>query len=193
MKEKCPYCNEVLETKPTRKTKCPFCKNYIFVREGKLMKKDEADALAEKFKIKYKLEYFGLSETDYNSQKKKLADKFGSEPKYYDVMWSTLNAKTLELMKTRNFQRLSNLYYQMAFFLNEEGKNFFYVLQRSRKVELENTKAKKVKIMSAGGCPSCKKLDGKSFTVKEALDTMPIPNKNCSNIEYNNFCRCMYT
>lgn len=188
----CPYCNEVLETKPTRKTKCPFCNNHIYVKQGKLMKKDEADALAEKSKIKRKLEYFGLLENEYDFQKVKLAKEFGFEPKYFDVMWSTLNAKTLELIKTRNLQRLSSLYYSMAWFLNEEGKDFFHVLKQSSKVELENIKAKEVKIMSVGGCPSCKKLDGEVFTVEEALNKMPIPNKNCSNIEYNNFCRCRY-
>lgn len=194
-KIKCPYCDEVLEKKPSRKVKCPFCKNYIYVKQNKLMKKDEADALDEKHKIKYKMVYFGMSEKDYYFHKNKLAKKRGFEPEYFDIIWDLLNEKTMELANDKNFNELSLLYYKMALFLNEEGKDFSHVLQQSRKTELENMKAmgiKKVEIMSIGGCLSCKELNGKKFTIKEALDTMPIPNKNCLNEKFNNFCRCIY-
>lgn len=195
-KIKCPYCNENLEKRPSRKTKCPFCKKYIYVKSNKLVTEEEAKAIEQKWKIKHELENFGLSEIDYNNHKNKLAKKRGFEPKHFDVIWGLLNKKTLELAKNKDFNSLVSLYYQMALFLNEEGKIFFHVLQQSRKTELVNMKAmdiiKEVEIMSVGGCSSCEELNGKKFTIEEALDKMPIPNKNCSNKNYNNFCRCVY-
>lgn len=197
-KIKCPYCNEILEKKPSRKTKCPFCKKYIYVKSDKLVTEEEAKAIEQKWKFIHELKDLGISEGDYNNQKKSLTIKKGFEPKHVDIIWDLLNKKTMELAKNKDFNGLKMLYYQMALFLNEKGKNFFHVLQQSRKMELESLRImgiKKVIIISSDGCSSCKELNDKILTIKEALKTMPIPNKNCSYKLYNGksgFCRCMY-
>ena len=56
---------------------------------------------------------------------------------------------------------------------------------------------KKVQILSCGnGCENCEKLNGKMYTIDEALNQMPIPNENCGNLfyTYSNypFCRCLW-
>lgn len=51
---------------------------------------------------------------------------------------------------------------------------------------------KRVEISTANDertCLECSELNGKIFTIKEALDQMPIPDK-CSNSEDG--CRCTY-
>jgi len=44
-------------------------------------------------------------------------------------------------------------------------------------------------------CEACKQVDGKILSIKEALKTMPIPIKECTNYPYNenrSFCVCSY-
>lgn len=38
-------------------------------------------------------------------------------------------------------------------------------------------------------------MNGKTYTIEEAIKEMPIPNKNCTFCGYGlkNFCKCMYT
>lgn len=194
-KIKCPYCQNILEKKPSRKTSCPFCKKHIYVKSNKLVTEEEAKAIEQKWKFKHDLEKLKISEQEYNDHKAKLAKKFGFEPIFFDVAWDVLNARTLELARSQRFAELSHLYYEMARFLNEEGKDFFHVLQQSKEMELEHLKTmgiKKVEIMCGpGACPSCLKLNKKILTIEEALKTMPVPNKDCTNTLYDNFCRCL--
>lgn len=185
-KIKCPYCDEVLKKRPSRKVKCPFCKNYIYVRGQKLVIEEEANIIDA-------LKMFNFTRDQYLKSEKDLAEKFGYKPKCRDVIWRICHEEIIKNINNHGF--LSSLYYQMALFLNKEGKNFFHILQQARKEELEKMKTidiKEVEIMSVGGCPSCEELNGKKFTIEEALDKTPIPNKNCSNKDFNNFCRCIY-
>jgi phage FluMu protein Com len=185
-KIKCPYCDEVLEKRPSRKTKCPFCKNYIYVRGQKLVIEEEANIIDS-------LKTFNFTRDQYLKSEKALTKKFGFKPKYNDVIWTICNEEIIKNINDYGF--LSSLYYQMALFLNKRGRNFFHILQQAGKAQLENMKTmdiKEVEILSVGGCPSCEELNGKKFTIEDALDKMPIPNKHCSNKNYNNFCRCIY-
>jgi len=85
----------------------------------------------------------------------------------------------------------------MAQFLNKRGKDFFHLLQQSKKMELLYYKKMgmdEVEIIAC--CPSCKKLEGKSIKIDDALKNMPLPYKNCTNILYNKkrgFCTCIYS
>ena len=134
-KIKCPYCQNILEKKPSRKTSCPFCKKHIYVKSNKLMTEEEAKAIEQKLKFKHDLEKLKISEQEYNDHKAKVAKKFGFEPIFFDVAWDVLNARALGLAKSRNFNNLGILYYEMARFLNEEGKDFFHVLKLSKEME----------------------------------------------------------
>jgi len=92
-------------------------------------------------------------------------------------------------------------HYEKAINLSKKGKDPFKQLWLASKIRLLRYKksevVKKVSILSGDGCVSCKKQNGKIYSISEALKKMPIPNKNCSyhlhpkNKKYS-FCRCIY-
>ena len=108
----------------------------------------------------------------------------------------------LILKNANDYNILRNLYYELALIANKEGKNFFHLLQKSMEMELKEMKKtgvlEKVKILATGYddvCEECSKLNGKIFSIKEALRQMPIPNRNCTtSIDggKRGFCRCSY-
>jgi hypothetical protein len=54
---------------------------------------------------------------------------------------------------------------------------------------------KNVEILAKVGCPECKKLNGKKYSVDEALNSAPLPNKLCLHKfsgDLKPFCRCCY-
>jgi len=207
----CPYCKKVLEQQPLRKKKCPFCKNFIYVRtlpsnRGKvLVTEDEAKKINlewEKVNLRNKwlnnLKQYGITEKDFHIHKDKLSKKFGQEASGQDVIWSIFNEL---LTKIKDLHTLKMIYYEMALFLNEEGKDFFTVLQQSAKMELMQFKkeefTKKVRILTAGedSCEACQRLENMVFTIEEALEKLPIPCKECTRKLYDKtrgFCRCCY-
>ena len=207
----CPYCKKVLEQKPQRKKKCPFCKNFIYVRtlpstrSKILVTEDEAkkiDLEWEKVNFRNKwlsnLKQYRITEKDFGIHKDKLSKKFGQEASDRDVIWSIFNEL---LTKIRDLHSLKMIYYEMALFLNEEGKDCFTVLQQSAKMELMKFKQegfiKKVRILIGGedSCEACQRLKNKVFTLEEALENMPIPCKECTHKLYDEkrgFCRCCY-
>ena len=125
----CPSCNAVLQKKPVRKTKCPSCSKNIFVRSTQkifpsfFLSEDDARAVDW---LK-KLEMFGIHEGEFLDKKKELCDKFGGRAKSTDIIWSLLNGL---IAKTKKFDELSMVYSQMAWFVYEEGKDCFPVLQQ---------------------------------------------------------------
>lgn len=197
-KSACPYCDTILEKIPKRKSPCPNCQNIIFIRNKKMV--TERKAVMQDF-IKNN-EYYGANDLEYSQIENDLRNKFGFEPKPNDVVWSYYNNLILRNIKSKNYSNLKMLYYSMAIMLNQEKKEFFNLLQESRKMELMEYKKhgfiKKVKISTAGkgnACDICMLQDNATYTIEEALKKMPIPNKNCTHTLYDEkrgFCRCMY-
>jgi hypothetical protein len=187
-KIKCPYCNNVLDRKPSRKKKCPFCGKYIYVRNKKLVTEERANIIDE-------LKRFNFTDNQYKESKKILERKFGHKPNYYDVIWHICNK---EIIKNRNnYNELRFLYYNMALFLNNRNKDCFQILQQAKKMDLLYFKSinNEEVVINGGICPSCQKLNGKIFKIDDALKQMPIPNKNCTNIRHDkkrSFCLCYY-
>lgn len=144
-----------------------------------------------------RLNLYGLADEDFDLIKEKLSKRFNKDASDGDVIWGLFQKLATG---TTDLQKLKGLYYEKALFLNDEGRDCFSQLQQSAKIELHYLKkdgsADKVEICSTGGCKACKKLDGKIFTIKEALDKMPIPCRECSykfRIKDNfGFCRCEY-
>lgn len=144
-----------------------------------------------------KLNLHGLADKDFDLMKERLSEKFNKDASDGDVIWGLFQNLTA---RTTDLQELKELYYKKALFLNDEGRDCFLQLQQSAKLELIYLQkvglVSKVQILSAGGCKSCKKLDGKIFTIKEALEKMPIPCKECAykfRVKDNfGFCRCCY-
>ena len=176
----CPYCHKALKKNPKRKSKCPHCSQYIFVRSrqnlftGSLLTEEQARAV-DWF---YITAGYGITKEIYFKKKMELSKKFAKESSYSDIIWGLFNDAII--LNSDDYHILSMIYYQMAIFLEEEGKDPFPLLQDHIKMQLlgyQKKGAKKVKIMSIDDritCDDCKKLDGKIMTVEEALKRMPI-------------------
>ena len=188
-KDRCPNCQIVLDKRPSRKTKCKNCNKYIFIRSGNLFTEEQANIIDS-------LKMFGFSRDQYFEAEKQVMKKFGHQPKYRDVIWYICNQEILIHRDDWNY--LSQLYYNMALFLNKHEKECFHILQQSRKAQLLYLKEmgiEEVEIHAIDRCPSCLKLDGKILKIDEALKQMPIPNKDCTNIrddKKRSFCICQY-
>ncbi|MCX6662578.1 MAG: hypothetical protein NTY91_08540 [Euryarchaeota archaeon] len=141
---------------------------------------------------------YGVVEQDFEIAKVQLTEKFKQEPGNQDILLS-LFQQLIEKNKN-DMQKLKMIYYEMALFRNEQGKDCSTELQLSHKMQLMMYKKvgiKMVKILTCGtgACEQCRKLQNKSYTIIEALEKMPIPPKNCTNKMYDNyqgFCRCCY-
>ncbi len=210
----CPYCGQILEQGPPRKRKCPFCKGFLYVRRlpstGKrvLVTKERAkrielwwDEIHFRERWLGVLDYYGITKDEYYRLKVQLSHKSKTGASDRDVIWSFLNRLVQEKMVTANFGDLSMLYHSMALLLEEDGKDFFDMLQEARRMKLikyrEEEIIAQVQISTAGyqSCPSCQRLEGKVFKIDDALREMPIPNKECTTPSLNprqGFCRCCY-
>ena len=208
----CPYCQNVLETKPQRKKKCPHCDNFIFVRslpsgEKKvLLTEDEAkqvelewDKLHSKKRCMEKLARYDVEEKDFNRRKKELSKKIAQEAEDRDVLWSLLNE--LIQKNIEDFRLLSFIYYDLADIVNKEGKDSYTFLHLAQKMVImdmqKSSIVKGVEIVSCGSnsCEVCQQLNGKRFTIKEALEKMPLPIRECTHKQHNDvwgYCRCCY-
>ncbi|MCG7849472.1 MAG: hypothetical protein MIO93_09885 [ANME-2 cluster archaeon] len=184
----------------------PICGNYIYVRTSpttseKVLVTEEG---VKKIDWLKKLENYGITEKHFDDQKNKLSTQFGCIASNHDVIHTLFNKLILE---NSDFHTLKMIYFEHALFLYEEGgdcfKNLQLVknLQLARKMELLRYKQsgigiEKVKIRShEESCSFCQALNGKIYSIEEALKIMPIPCKDCTFILYRdkrNFCRCTY-
>lgn len=203
----CPYCGQVLPKRPSRKRKCPFCKEMIYVRtdpetrEKVITTEEGAHQIdARKKRIAYRnrwlrvLGTYGITSQHVEQEKARLRKRFRREPVDSDVFWGLFNSLAMH-------QPSQSLYYQMALFLDEEGRDFIHALQQSHRIELLNYKEggiTEVEISTVRDeycCPSCPALEGKVFRIDNALEQMPIPNRPCTAYQNNpkqGFCRCTY-
>ena len=211
----CPYCQRVLDKRPKRKKKCPHCENYIYVRrlppKGErrvLVTEEEAEEIDSGWKQLHfrrkwlgMLQQYGIVDEDFDAHRKKLRERLGQEPSEADVVWSLFHEALGGSMKSGDLQALKMLYLEMALFLCEEGRDFFHLLQQSRRMELTHYKqsgfVNNVQILTAGdaSCETCQQLQGKVLTLDEALEQMPIPCKECtSELRQGRpgWCRCCY-
>ena len=109
-------------------------------------------------------------------------------------------------MKAGDFYSLGTTYYEMANFVKEEGKDNVYLLKpayeaklKFQKEEIKRYRKSKVytgvEIVAAthspwnNSCEECMKLNGKIFSIEEALSKNPLPVKNCG---HECGCRCVY-
>lgn len=205
----CPYCHATLYPVPTRKKKCLSCGQYIYVKtrpsdrlrvlvtdEGAKQIDSEWNQIQAEQNIKRMLDGFRINQKELEAEGKQLSRNFGHPASTRDTIWAILNRRSIELIKRKDWQQLSSLYYSLAMFLHDEGKDCFHLLQESRRCELKNYQRigySKVSIWDAGdsSCAKCQALNGKEFTISDALKVMPIPVANCDNTY--GFCRCTYS
>jgi hypothetical protein len=186
-KPTCPYCNFEFEKKLTRTKKCPYCENYIYVRKGELLTKEDLNIAI----WLSQLEQYGITRKEYDRHNKDLSKQFGSHASVNDTVWRILNSL---ITKEKDHSILMIIYLKMADLAVEEGKNPKSYLTKATKQQLlkhkTNRYIKKVKVTTENDdlvCKECRALKNKVFTIDEALSKMPIPNV-CQNI----FCRCRY-
>jgi hypothetical protein len=188
MPTKCPYCKSALDVKPSRKKKCPNCGEYIYVRKGKLVTEEDA-------KIGDWLErvsHFRITKKTFLEHRESLSKQFKQEASINDTAWRILN---LLIRENKSHFDIKLIYLEMAHIVSLEGKNPKPYLAEAAKQELLELKAegaKKVKISTLNDystCKACSKLEGKVYTIDQALFSLPIPNL-CENVSG---CRCSYS
>lgn len=118
-----------------------------------------------------------------------------------DKQWGLFNKKLEELMKVSDFYSLGTTYYEMAEFLEKEGKDashlrrFGYemklrVLERGVEDYDKSGVVKSVEVFATPhSCELCKKLNGKVFSIQDAKTSKPLPVEGCT---YSLGCRCTY-
>ncbi len=118
-----------------------------------------------------------------------------------DEKWKRFNKKLNELMKVNDFFGLAITYYEMADFLKNEGKdnNHLRKIGYQMKLKLQSEELKRftdsgviknVEILATDdSCESCKNLNHKILSIKEAQLKKPIPVEECTH-KYG--CRCTY-
>ena len=215
----CPCCKQTLDKRPKRKKKCPHCGSYIYVRSlpsgnhhKVLVTEDGAKSIdlerervrSTKRWLKRLDERFGVSDKDFDRHRKMLRERFGQEPGDGDVLWSLFHGVLDRSMKDGNSRTLSRLYFEMARFLYEEGRDFSHLLVQSHRMELMDYRdviswgfVERVHIATKDdrSCQACKRLQGTVLTIEEALANMPVPCKECTyelRKGSPGWCRCMY-
>lgn len=195
----CPYCLGIIGRKPKRNIKCPSCQKEIYVRlkpiifDNNLLTLEEAlvvDQLSD-------LTRLGISAEDFIQKRNELREEFGAEINSVDVFWSLLSQT---MLNTKDSVVSKRIHRRLAMFLGDLKQDFFYILQRAIKMQLLELRndgfTKQVRIIAGPeSCPACRQLDGKIYTIEEALTLMPLPSKECTSKldkSINGFCHCNY-
>lgn len=188
-----------MSTEELKITRANAAAEVIFGRSVK-----GAKIFIEKWRFLEKLKGYGITEDEYLKEKLKLAKKLKIEEEsvsYLDVIWSIMNKQVLSI---KGPYYLSLKYTQMAGVLEDEGRESFHIRKLSMEFYLKSLLEsdlyktgiiKEVDIWTFPDCcPSCKKLEGKKYSIKKALSLMPLPNKDCTSINKSGIkvCKCSY-
>ena len=186
----CPYCNVILIPVPKSKKKCPSCGKDIYVRTDPFNRQPlfigQEDALTLDI-----IKHLQISEDEFQEAKKKTL--YNQHPK--DWVWGFLNEKKQNLARKGDWQSMSRITWQQARIQYTLGKSYFHLLQEAMKEQLQGesahgvTHAQVIACKDDRTCKKCASLDGEIFTIKEALEKMPLPVK-CDSDE--GWCRCAY-
>ena len=196
----CPYCDFILERKPQRKVKCPACKNDIYVKSkqtifANVLLTQENAAVVDCLR---QLSNYGVDELDFILAREEMVMKFGEEINPTDVIWSLFKKI---IFKTKDSEGLTRVNHLLAVFLTETGKEPRIIVQRALKMRLLKYKGdglKKVRVLVLNKEMSaiCQQMEGKMFSVDQALQEMPLPCPECTyklDNMINGFCPCSFT
>jgi hypothetical protein len=193
---------------PQRKTKCPNCAEAIYVKTSPIDRERRLVtwAQAERFERQWSeyhehqrwrviLESFGLTNEVFLQAQMALASP-PSRPReaarflLQDLAGSDINAHARK-----------RAYYHLALLLEEAGEDYMVCLHEAARHSLlhhQNMGATTVEILTAGednACSACMNQHGRAFTIAEALSSMPLPCRDCTQRlvgESTGFCRCEY-
>jgi hypothetical protein len=185
----CPHCNVILIPAPKRKKECPSCGKDIYVRTDPFNRQQlflgQEDALSLDI-----IKHLQITENEFLEAKKKtLYNQHLS-----DWIWGFLNEKKQNLARKGDWQSMSRITEEQARMQYTLGKSYFHLLQEAMREQLQGqshyiTRVQVIACKDDRTCKKCASLDGKIFTIKEALEKMPLPVE-CDNDE--GWCRCAY-
>ena len=150
-----------------------------------------------------------VSRIDFEEERARLSQSYGFTADPCDTVYALMNRQVTWSMQVVNFDQLKMLYFQMALFVYEEGKDPFKLKQASIRSELHNwiqlaergvfdRNRTRVTVITcrAASCEECQKLGDATFSLHEALERMPIPVRACTyKLDQTNpygWCRCVY-
>ena len=173
----CPSCRVTLARPPKRRAKCIHCGQPILVRKGRLCTEEEARAIDV-------CNATGIPLQRLWATRQLLTQDWGRGASAGDAAWRLLN----ELgVTTPDHHSRGMIYFQMARYLWEDGRDHLAMARESRKMELLNWEkavrngllhdSVRVVVITCGemSCPACQTLAGREFTLKLALAQSPIP------------------
>lgn len=202
----CPHCYKSLKKIPGAKTRCHHCNNFMYVKTDtnnirSVITKKQKEKIDKKFRIlNGTQEEYVKHQREHNKTKEKLQKHNSKEPSENDIRWSILNKNLQKHMKDNDWKEMESIYFEQARILYEEGKDHNHLLKLANKCVLMNYKkdevVKGVEVLSSGdsSCNECKKINGKVFTIEEALKRMPLPVENCLHKpnKSQGWCTCVY-
>lgn len=148
-------------------------------------------------KWKKNLERYGITNRQFEKEKKEISKRFKKEASDADIIWSLFNK--LILKNARDFQELHFIYGDMANFLRDggdKGINFYNMGHQSTKMNLlyyQQNGVKKVRWVASYGdrtCKKCESLNDQIFLIDKALTETPLPLRDCKNLDDG--CRCCW-
>ena len=180
----------------------PYTKKQYYLTEQEI---EKIEKLQDRYRIEERFyntfKEFGLDERYFKKRQTEYDKKAKGNYSPFAFINAIFNELTFDYAKRKDYSSLSSMYHAMAYFLYEfnidrgHKHNFFFYLYESQKMDLYYQKQtgfkEKVQIMTSGkgcACSKCYELEGKKFTIDEALEKMPIPVKDCEN----GFCNCSY-
>ena len=174
----CPYCGAIQNTLPPQPRGCRDCGEIIYPWADKGVRKIQ------------------LLTANQHEQRRREA---------WDALWIDLNLQIIEAWDSGDWQIVKTAYYRQARMLFTSGRDHQLVASESKKAELRdmrtnhrNRDVQRVVITQASTCcMECAHLEGREYSIDEALELMPIPVKTClyqaDRSPYGGWCTCHYS
>jgi hypothetical protein len=93
--------------------------------------------------------------------------------------WETLNKRLLQAFTQCNWEEIKLIYYELAMFMQKEGRDTFRFIHESLKSELaasQDSTFNRVEIITAAdACEECKRKSGQIYTLEEIQAEPVIP------------------
>ena len=158
------------------------------MRQGNLRTQEQAE-IQDWLK---QLQYLDVTRKEFDRHQKQLSKQFGQKPAVNDTVWRILNSR---VASTRDHHILLQVYSEMARLVEKEGKDpkpYYAKVSRHELLEIkEGGLYEKVRVQTCNDdhvCSACRELAKRTFTIEEALATLPVPN-GCQS---ETGCRCFY-
>ena len=128
--------------------------------------------------------------------------KTRAEKSKRDKHWKELSKQVEKSLRAGDWEATSQAYHGQAGILFAEGRPHFRVREEAHRCHLRSLAGLRIKKVTVSTCEDervcnyCNSLNGKTFSVDKALETMPLPGKQCTDGAKENphggRCRCLY-